>query len=73
MWLRLEPLHLRCSNNNNQNRFEAADRQAAVGTKGPAFVAAKKTEGPRGSEENSVVDASQGNADEIHISDDEDL
>jgi pre-mRNA-splicing factor SYF1 len=46
----------------------AAERQAM----GPAFVAAKKTEGLKGSAEDSTVEVSQGNADEIHISDDDD-
>jgi pre-mRNA-splicing factor SYF1 len=54
-----------------QDAMAAAERQAG-GTKGPAFVAAKETalHKPEGMEVEEVVDA---NADEIHISDDEEM
>jgi pre-mRNA-splicing factor SYF1 len=48
----------------------AAERQAN-GTKGPAFVAAKLS-GTKSTETTEEVPPSQANADEIHISDDED-
>jgi len=50
----------------------AAERQAN-GVQGPAFVAATRTEGLRGSEEQTSMQTLQANVDEIHISDDEDI
>src|SRR5215471_651645 len=47
----------------------AAERQAN-GVKGPAFVAAKRTEGLKGSDEPTSMQTLQANVDEIHISDD---
>jgi pre-mRNA-splicing factor SYF1 len=51
----------------------AAEKQAGA-ARGPAFVSAKKTEGPRGEEDADIPpEASelQANDDEIHISDDD--
>jgi pre-mRNA-splicing factor SYF1 len=57
-----------------QDAMAAAEKQAGVGVKGPAFVAAKKTaQAKNGEEESEAPPVSQTNADEIHISDDEDL
>lgn len=52
----------------------AAMEKQAGGAKGPAFVAAKQT-AVRQEEDSQAADAAaaQGNEDEIHISDDEDL
>jgi len=51
----------------------AAERQAGGGTKGPSFVSAKQNPVVQPQTEDSQSAAGQGNADEIHISDDEDL
>ncbi|KAI0047958.1 spliceosome complex protein [Auriscalpium vulgare] len=54
----------------------AAEREAGGGKAGPAFVSAKHTALPRpkGESAESAVDAADtANADEIHISDDEDI
>ncbi len=53
----------------------AAIEKQAGGVKGPAFVSAKQTNlaGPSGSQSEQPAAAVQGNEDEIHISDDEDL
>lgn len=57
-----------------EDAMAMADKQAGA-TKGPAFVAAKKTALPRVDEEAQEGDAPApvANTDEIHISDDEDL
>ncbi|KII88726.1 hypothetical protein PLICRDRAFT_41946 [Plicaturopsis crispa FD-325 SS-3] len=57
-------------------RDAMAAAEAASGTKGPAFVAAKERSGfepPEGDAAAAPDAAAAGNADEIHISDDEDL
>ncbi|CAL1704302.1 unnamed protein product [Somion occarium] len=51
----------------------AAERQAAGGAKGPAFVAAKQSVNVRLEEAPTVAVAAQKNEDEIQISDEEDL
>jgi pre-mRNA-splicing factor SYF1 len=51
----------------------AAAEKQANGVKGPAFVAAKRTEGLKGAEEPTSMQTLQANVDEIHISDDEDI
>lgn len=55
-----------------QDAMAAAEKQAGAGTDGPAFVAATKTAVPRPDDGEKNVEASAANADEIHISDDED-
>jgi pre-mRNA-splicing factor SYF1 len=58
-----------------EQEAEATDAMAAADkANGPAFVAAKQTALPRPEgETNDVLAAPAANADEIHISDDEDL
>jgi len=52
----------------------AAEKQAGGGVRGPAFVAAKSTAlPPPDNVENGAPEPPEANADEIHISDDEDL
>ncbi|KAF4604099.1 pre-mRNA-splicing factor syf1 [Pleurotus pulmonarius] len=56
-----------------QDAMAAAEKQAGAGTNGPAFVAATKTAVPRPDDSGEKnVETSAANADEIHISDDED-
>lgn len=57
-----------------QDAMSAAEKQAG-GVKGPAFVAAKKAVLPQenGSAEEQPTATQVDNADEIHISDDEDM
>ena len=59
----------------SQDAMAAAERQAAGGTKGPAFVAATATKLalPDTTAQDGLTAAPTVNADEIHISDDEDL
>ena len=59
-------------NDSQADPMAAAERQAN-GTKGPAFVAAKHSGTKPTETTEEVVPPSQTNADEIHISDDEDI
>jgi pre-mRNA-splicing factor SYF1 len=59
----------------SQDAMAAAERKAAGGTKGPAFVAATATKLalPDTTAQDELTAAPTANTDEIHISDDEDL
>ncbi|KDR81447.1 hypothetical protein GALMADRAFT_239377 [Galerina marginata CBS 339.88] len=59
------------SSNDLQDAMAAAEKQAYTGTNGPAFVAAKKSGSDQGTQ-NEEAPATT-NADEIQISDDEDM
>lgn len=57
----------------SQDAMAAAEKQAYNGTSGPAFVAAKATSNVQPHTEDTQATKATANADEIHISDEEDL